>query len=291
MKNSTFTGGAALRCCHANTLIRHPWVAAVPVRSSPAPDAAPRPRLRRYPGSPERSPDSRAGLWAASAGGEAASPQRLPKPSIAHKAPALAWAHGGTTWRHDPARDLFILDQFFLHTAPVRERQRGPGAPHRSKSRGGAPAAPLPERVPGAERGERRGRPGSPRAAPARPHAHGPPPGWVSGAPDWAAPPLPAGRGSPRCRRRGCRCSARRPWPQTRRDGDVARRAAPARRRAGPTAAARGHGRALPSAAPWRPSGAAPCAGRGHRRRHTEELINLLALAAWIRYGRCVHRT
>lgn len=117
-------------------------------------------------------------------------------------------------------------------------------------SRGGAPAAPLPKRVPGAERGARRGRLGSPRAAPARPRG--------------GTDPAPTGPGQAECP--GRPVGPRHPYPQDMvalgaAAGDVdALRGAHGRKRAatgtwhralpppgarrGPTAAARGHGRA-----------------------------------------------
>lgn len=252
------------------------WAALTPAKSlCPCAEGQPpvqRPgRARRViPGAPERSPAR--GLGVDSVEERSPRPQRLPKPSFASHAPARRPGHTeaqlGSTARPG---ELLILDQFLHQTSQMRERQRGPGAPHRSReprrSPGGPAAQARPRGRAGSAAGPPREPPGRSSAAPRRdrPRAHGPRASWVSGAPGRAAPPLPAGHGSPRCRRRGCRCSARRPWPQTRRDGDVAPRAAPARRQAGPYGGREGpRPRASPTpVAPWRPKVAAPCAGRG----------------------------
>lgn len=162
-------------------------------------------------------------------------------------------------------------------------------------SRGGAPTAPLPKRVPGAERGARRGRPGSSQAAPARPRGGTGP--------------------APTAQRSGCPAGPRRPYPQDvvalraaagdvdalrgahgrkRRDGDVAPRAAPAPRQAGPYGGREGPRQpatACTRVAPWRPRAVASCAGGAPDGARQEELINLLVLAARIRHSKCVHRT
>lgn len=189
MKTSTFTGAAALRCA----VMRTPWPDTPNCCGAAAAAPAPLQSVMQRAGQAGRvvlehsGPDSRAGAWAAPAGGEAAGRPRLPKASIASRAPARRPAHteaqpGGTT----RPGDLFILHQFFLQTPPVRERQRGPAHLAAPRSRGAAPAAPLPQRVPG-----------PPRATPARPHG--------------GTGPAPPGRRRAQCP--GRPAGRRRPYP------------------------------------------------------------------------------
>lgn len=296
MKNSTFTKVAALSEHLDPTPLIYCGGAPAAVQSSAVHDAATGQAWRVIPGAPERSPDWRAGVWTASAGGEAASPSKAARAQ--HRLPCAsppAWSQGGTTWRHDPARRT-------VYPGPILPPDfHNPGAAARARRTSPLPRAatePRRPRCPSASpgpRGECGGAaPGAPEPLQRGPAATRAPLPRLSAR--GARPPLPAGRGSPRCRRRGCRCSARRPWPQTPRRGrGTARCPRPApggalRRPRGATAASSCLHPCRPLAAE---GGGAMCVGGGDGPdgARQDELINLLPLATRIRHSKCVHRT